>query len=185
MNIAKLLVKLHQVTLHSPKFFCTSAPHTARSGISLVENMVAVAIVAVIFSGLFVLSSHCMNITNSGRQAAQASLGIADRMSTLRNSTWAQLTNSSYLQNSVLNTPTSGSSKLNTVTETITINTYPTPLSPAISVIRSPSSSSVSTTNSSIANGNMARVDILLSWSGPGGRTRVQSTTTIIARINP
>ena len=157
-----------------------------RAGLSLIENVVAMGIVAVLFTGLFSLSSHCLTLTSAGREAALASLALTERMATLRECTWAQLTSANYLQSSVLNSATNSASQLSTPVETITVNTYSTALTPAISVVRSSTGvASVSTTNNSIANGNMARVDIALSWKGSSGRSRTQSTVTIVARVDP
>ncbi len=127
-----------------------------------------------------------MTITNTGRQAALASMAFSERTATLRDCTWTQLTSSSYLQTSVLNNATASASQLGSLTETITVNSYPTALNPAISVVRNSNGTvTVATTNSAIASGSMARVDISLNWTGSNGRSRTEGTTTVIARVDP
>jgi hypothetical protein len=106
-------------------------------------------------------------------------------MEQLRNCTWAQLTAASYIQSSVLNSPTNGTRNLGPVTETVTVNAYPTPINPAITVVRSNNSASTVSSNASIANGDMVRVDLLLAWTGIGKRARTKEMTTVIAKNNP
>ncbi len=155
------------------------------SGVTLVENLIAMAVVVTLLGALFAIGAHCLKVTNSGREAALASQALSDRMDALRNCTWSQVTSSSYVQTSVMNTTTSAAANLNLPTETVTINTYPTALSPGNVIVRTGTTTTVSTTNSAIANGNLARVDISLSWTGNGGRARTVATATLVARSNP
>ena len=83
-----------------------------------------------------------------------------------------------------MNALANGSQRLASPTETLTINAYPTALNPAMVITRTGTTTSVVSTNSAIANADMARVDLSITWSGPGGRSRTQATTTIVAKVN-
>lgn len=162
------------------------APGSFRDAYTLIENVFAMAIVALFFGALYALNSQCLYLLNSGRGAAIAQQSLQDRMDQLRNCTWSQLTNAAYLQSSVLNSSTNGSGSFGTVTETVTVNAYPVALSPAISVVRSGGTASTASSNVAIANSDMVRVDVALVWSnGPGRRSRTQAATTVIAKNSP
>ena len=136
-----------------------------------------------VFAALFAVNSQGLYLLNSGREAVVANVCLRDRVEQLRNCTWAQLTDSSYLSTSVLNSAPTGASNLGQLTETLTINSYPIVGNPPISVVRSNGSASVVSTNAAIVNGTLVRVDDTLSWTaGPGGRPRTQATSTLMGK---
>ena len=159
-------------------------PHRkAEEGFTFVENLIAMAIIVLFFGALFAVNSQGLYLLNSGREAVVANVCLRDRVEQLRDCNWAQLTDSTYLRASVLNSAPIGSSNLGRLTETLTINSYPNTVNPPISVVRSNGSASVASTNAAIANGALVRVDDTLSWTaGPGGRPRSQRTSTLIAK---
>lgn len=168
--------------------FCTNRQRSlarCAAAFTFVENIFALAIVAISFVALFTLNTQCLYLLNSGRGAVFATQSLQDRVEQLRNCTWSQLTDASYIQSSVLNSSTNGMQNLGQVTETVTVNAYPTPLSPPNSVVWSNGSASTVSSNASIANGDMVRVDIVLAWTRLGNRARTKAMTTVIAKNNP
>jgi prepilin-type N-terminal cleavage/methylation domain-containing protein len=159
-------------------------PHCdAEQGFTFIENLIAMAIIVLFFGALFAVNSQGLYLLNSGREAVVANVCLRDRVEQLRDCSWVQLTDSTYLRTSVLNSAPTGSSNLGQLTETLAINSYPDAVNPPISVVRSNGSVSVASTNAAIANGALIRVDATLSWTaGPGGRPRSQTTSTLIAR---
>lgn len=156
---------------------------TAEEGFTFVENLIAMAIIVLFFGALFAVNSQGLYLLNSGREAVVANVCLRDRTEQLRNCTWTQLTDSAYLRDSVLNSASSDASNLGQLTETVTINSYPIAINPPISVVRSNGSSSVVSTNATIANGTLVRIDDTLSWTaGPGGRARKQAISTLMAK---
>jgi Tfp pilus assembly protein PilE len=152
---------------------------------TLIENVFAVAIVGLFFIALYALNSQCVYMLNSGRGAAIAEQSSQDRLEQLRNCTWAQLTDANYLRDNVLNASTTARS-LGAVTETVTVNAYPIAVSPVISVVRNNGTATTASSNAAIANGDIVRVDLALSWNaGLGGRSRSQAMTTLIAKNIP
>jgi len=153
---------------------------------TLIENLFAIGIVGLFFIALYALNSQCVYMLNSGRGAAIAEQSSQDRLEQLRNCTWAQLTDASYLRDNVLNASTTVARSLGSLTETLTVNAYPIAVSPAISIVRSNGTATTASSNAAIANGDIVRVDLALSWSaGPGGRSRAQAMTTLIAKNIP
>lgn len=155
----------------------------SEEGFTFVENLVAMVIVVLFFGALFAVNSQGLYLLNSGREAIVANVCLRDRIEQLRDCAWPQLTDSNYLRASVLNSSSSGASNLGQLSETLTINSYPIAGNPPISVLRSNGTASVTSTNPAIANATLVRVDIRLSWiAGPGGRTRTQATSTLVAQ---
>jgi hypothetical protein len=158
----------------------------SQDAFTFIENIFAMAIVVLFFCALYAMSSQSLYMLNAGRGAVVADESLQDRIEQLRNCTWSQLTDASYLQSSVLNSSTNGGAHLGRVTETVTVNAYPIALSPPTSVVRSNGSANITTANASIANGDLVRVDSTLTWTaGPGGRARTQATTALIAKYTP
>lgn len=79
------------------------------------------------------------------------------------------------------NAPTMGS-----VTETITINAYPTAVNPPIQVTRASNGSvTINSTNSAIATGDLVAINIQLSWNAArGNRARSMAVSTTWGEIS-
>jgi Tfp pilus assembly protein PilV len=153
------------------------------SGFTFIENLVAMVIVVLFFGALYAINSQGLYVLNSGREAVVANVCLRDRVEQLRNCTWAQLTNLPYLRTNVFNSTPGGATNLTDLTETLTINSYPVAGNPPISLTCANGSVTVTSNNAAIANSTLVRVDEVLSWTaGPGGRPRVQATTTLIAK---
>lgn len=153
------------------------------AGFSFVENLIAMVIVVLFFAALYAINSQGLYVLNSGREALVANVCLRDRIEQLRNCSWSQLTDSSYLSANILNASQSGASNLGSLTETLTINSYPTALNPAIVLTRSNGTVTVTSTNAAIASSTLVRVDESLSWiAAPGGRSRAQATSTLMAK---
>lgn len=147
--------------------------------------MVAVAIVALFFAALYALNAQSLYVLNAGRETAAAGQSLQDRIEQVRSCTWAQLTDASYIQNNILNASTTSGSSIGGSTETVTLNAYPVATTPT-RVVRTNGSASTTATNANLVNGDMVRIDVSLTWvSGPGGRPRSQSLSSIIAKNVP
>jgi hypothetical protein len=156
------------------------------NGFSLVETSFAVALVGIFFVGLFSLNSQCLYFVNSSRELLTASGVLQTRMEQLRNVHWSQISNSAgtYIAGSnVLGTAVSGESTLGSVTEVITVDSYPTATGTPLQVTRASNGTvTVNQTNSSIATGDMATITIQLTWmAAPGARSRSVALSTIWA----
>ena len=115
---------------------------SCEAGFTFVENLIAMVIVVLFFSALYGLNSQALYLLNSGREALVANVCLRDRVEQLRNCTWTQLTDSTYLRTSVLNSSPSGAANLGNLTETLTINSYPAAGNPPISLTRTNGSAS-------------------------------------------
>jgi len=152
---------------------------------TLVENLFATAIVGLCFIALYSISRQALYQVNSGREAVSAKQSLSDRVEQIRACSWSQVSNANYLQGYVMNSSTSGESRLGGAVETLTVNAYPTPYATSITLVRTNGATVISSTNTNIVNGDMARVDVSLTWNSASGRVRSQSRSTIVACSSP
>src|ERR1700675_2984726 len=87
-----------------------------QSGTTMVETMVAVALVATFFATIFELNAVCLRYIDASKESVAALQGVQDRLETLRtlafigspNPTGSDLANATYLK-SLMVTPANGS----------------------------------------------------------------------------
>ena len=154
------------------------------SGFSLLECVFALAVVACFFSGLYGLNSQCLLTLNAGREALAAQQCLRDRVEQLRSCTWAQITDANYLKNNILCSSADSTVNLASPSETVTVNAYPTTISPPIKITRVNGVATTVTSNAAMASQELVSVQVSLSWTGARGRrARTQSTTSVIAKV--
>src|SRR3954465_1860274 len=100
-------------------------PQTSQSGMTFVEVMLAVLLVATFFASIFELNAVCLRYIDATKESVSALQSVHDRCEKLRNLAFTDLTSSSYLQ-TLLATAANTSDFCNKATETIKIRAYPT-----------------------------------------------------------
>lgn len=154
------------------------------AGFSLIDGIVATAIVALGFTGLYASCSQCLGILREARELNGAQQLVQARVEQLRTCTWAQLTDPIYLRANCLSAPQSTSLLSGRATEALTVNAAPGALTPAIRVQRTAGgTTSTISTNASVAAADLAQVQVTLNWTSPrGNRARTLSSTILISR---
>jgi hypothetical protein len=160
---------------------------SAVAGTSILEAVVAAALVAGFMGGLFVMSSTAIRVLQAHRETASANECLQERFEQIRSANWTQITSAQAIRDRILNTPASASGRLPNLQERITVNVYPAP-SPAptpIQVMRHPDGTvtidSQPATNS-LSTSPTVRLDVQDSWqSAQGQRTRVRESSAVIA----
>lgn len=155
-------------------------------GFSLVECMIAVGIVASGFAALTLMNGACIRLMYSAREQMSAGQALQDRMESFRSCTWAQVTDPNYIQSSILNSLANNAPLNGKFTETVTINKYPTPVSPAIQLTRSTSGVvTIVSTNAAIATGDLVKIDIQVAWTRSlGSSLHSEAASTIYGENN-
>ena len=161
----------------------------------MVEASVAGAIIILFLTSLFALNSTVMHLLNAAAQTASASQELQQRVEQVRLANWNQITDPSWVQNSLLNAKTDASVNLPGMTETLTVTTYVSPSSSAATIAAAASGSfkvtrnatgavTVSSSGSTVlVNQEMVQVDLTVSWPGwnrPLPRNR--ALTTLVSR---
>src|ERR1043166_6560328 len=104
------------------KFATKASPE---SGLTLVEIMLAVMLVATFFASIFELNAVCLRYIDATKESVAALQSVHDRCEKVRNLAFSDLTTASYLQN-FMATAANTSDFCKKATETIKICAYPT-----------------------------------------------------------
>lgn len=155
-------------------------------GVSLIEIMIAVSVVALSLGALFATFSASAGLAASQRQTAAATACISGRFEQIRAGSWAQITSPEAVQQFILDTPAASAEYLPQLAEQITISEYPPSNPPATPIVVRRGSNGTVEIVSRPSGGTLlsklvVRVDVRSTWVGTGGRTRVRESSTVVA----
>jgi hypothetical protein len=171
-----------------------------RSATTLVETVVATALIAAFFATIFEVNGVCLRYINSSKEGIAALQGVHNRLESLRNLLFTDLTSSSYLQNLMV-TPadvppacasdpgcdatTYSDFVSNKVTEVVTLSAYPTPDATNTQITRGPGASvtpTINSTDTNLASAALVKANVTFTWTSTlGGRARSEQTEIIIS----
>jgi hypothetical protein len=157
-----------------------------QSGTTMVETMVAIALVAAFFATIFEVNAVCLRYIDASKESVAALQGVEGRVEALRNLDFTSLTNASFVQNLMIN-PADGSDFAKTKpTETVTIWNYDTvnkiKLSGTGFAITRPAGATVTPSITLLSSlTNVVLVKVKYTWTMLGGRSGSEQTETIIS----
>ena len=153
---------------------------TAEAGLTFVEIMLAVLLVATFFASIFELNAVCLRYIDATKESVAALQSVHDRAEKLRNLAFTDLTSASYLQ-TLMATPANASDFCKKATETITVQAYPT-ANGATQITRTPQGTVTRNSTAIDLGSSLVQVDVSNSWNMTlGGRARTEQTSTIIS----
>ncbi len=159
----------------------TGSVRSKQTGFTLVEVMVATALVALSFASILQLNSLSLRSINSAKESLGALQSVRDRNELLRNLAFSDLTTTSFVQN-LMKAPANASPFSQKATEVVTISKYPPVSNGTTQFTRSPNG--IVTVNSIATDlgSELVKVSLLVSWTtGVGGRARVEQTSCLIS----
>lgn len=150
------------------------------SGHTLPEVMVAVLLLGAFFASIFELNAVCLRYIGASKEAVAAIAAVQDRTETLRNSAFADLTSTAYLQTQ-LATAANGSDFAKIATETIKLTAYPTPNGTTQLTRGKDGTVTIDSTAAALGT-TLVQLTVASSWNATfGSRSRNEQTTTIIS----
>lgn len=157
-------------------------------GSTIVEIMVAMSVVVLFFSGIFLTNSHVLGLLRSTLESTASVRTLNGRAEQLRSSTWTQVTDSNYIANTILAVAPDSGGDLGVLTETIDIAALPAvPGAVAATPIQVRRDSDG--TRTVVVAGDAAlpaqpavRIDVTSSWVAKGGRIRMRQMSMIFGR---
>jgi Tfp pilus assembly protein PilV len=154
--------------------------NTRQAGLTLVEVMLAVLLVAAFFGSIFELNAVCLRYIDATKESVAALQSVHDRCETLRNLAFTDLTNASYLRTLVA-TPANTSDFCNKTTEQIKVSAYPT--ANGVTQLTRNSNGTVSLDSTATDLGStLVQIDVSTTWNLTlGGRARSEQTSLIVS----
>lgn len=164
--------------------------HRAR-GFTLIDVLAAVLLIGFGVTALITANGREMAMLKSVKQAAVASKCLQQRIEQIRTLNWTQVTDSQSMQD-LYSTPPLPSVELPGFAEQATISALipaatsnsitPAPVGPFLQVSRSAAGTvALVSDNPDLVSGPEVRVDVQITWPGPGGTSRMRQTSVIVA----
>ena len=155
-----------------------------QAGFSLAEAVVSVAVSMIGLGGVMMMNAQQLKLVSSTRESNAASWALQDRLEQLRNTSWDNMTNAETLKTALSHVPDCAR-MLPNYKERITLvkSSEASSASASKLVIERSANGEAKTISagSGIATGVEVKVDVLVSWSSKGGRTRERSYTSVIS----
>lgn len=164
--------------------FRNSSLPLSRTAFSLVEVIVAIALVAITLAGLFAVQWQSSRIIVGLREYAAAARGVQERLETVRGVRWNRLSSAETLPQELLSEIPPGGETLLGLVEDVSISVYPEDSSRTpLQVRRSGAEANVISQNPTLAQERLLRVSVRLSWQAAlGHRERVHEATAVLTR---
>ena len=157
----------------------TATTPSTHSGMTLVEVMLAVLLVAGFFASIFELNAVCLRYIDATKESVAALQSVHDRCEKARNLAFTDLSNAAYLQ-TFMASAANVSDFCNKATETISVRAYPT-ANGITHLTRNPQGA-VTLDSTATDLGSLVQVDVTTTWNMTlGGRPRSEQTSTIIS----
>ncbi len=149
--------------------------------------MAALAIGAIAIGGAMSVNTQQLRLVKATREASAASHSLQERIEQIRTATWRQITDSTYLSQTLFASLPRSIAPLENYRETITLKVWPerSPSSPGpiLSVTKTPKSAAqVLNAGAGIGDERLLKVDVQMSWGGSNGnRPHLRELSTIIS----
>jgi hypothetical protein len=161
------------------------------AGTSLPELMISAVLLAAFFGSIFEVNAVCLRLVNGSKENVAAIQGVQDRLETLRNLSYTDLTNAAYLKDNILGAPSNVSDFAKKVVEEVTVTSFdtdsatPATVGPGIKLVRPAGATATPTLVSSdttVPDAKAVLVKVKYTWNMTfGGRQRVEETASIVS----
>ena len=157
----------------------------AQHAFTLVEVCVALAVCVLFGAAAFATNSRLVLSLKNQKESTAATTALQERKESLRGTAFNSIANANYIQANIFTNPTYSEGPLGSLSETVTVDAYPTPTGSPTKLLRNsqyPSCQIVSNNaNLSYPSQNLLRVDILFTWTSANGRSRNRQFSEIFS----
>ena len=162
----------------------------ARSSIAaftLVETLIAVAIGMIALGGATAINSQQLRLVKATREASAASHSLQERIEQVRTATWPQITDATYVSQTLFGSLPRSIAPLENYSETITLKVWPerppSDPGPVLSVAKTPKlPAQILSSGAGIADARLVKVDVQVRWGGRNGNRRhLRELSTILS----
>jgi type II secretory pathway pseudopilin PulG len=170
-----------------------------REAFTLVEVCVALFICVLFGAAAFATNSRLVLSLKNQKESTAATTALQERMESLRGTAFplpnpspsstpapTSIANANYIQANIFTNPTQSEGPLGSLSETVTVDAYPTPTGSPTVLLRNsqyPSCQIVSN-NTTLSNQNLLRVDVVFTWTSANGRSRTRQFSEIFGHVD-
>jgi len=158
---------------------------TAQHAFTLVDVCMALVVCALFGTAVFATNSRLLLGLKGQKESTAATTALQERKESLRGTAFNSIANANYIHDNIFTNPTQSEGPLGSLSETVTVDAYPTPTGSPTKLLRNsqyPSCQIVSNnTNLSSPSQNLLRVDLVLAWTSANGRSRTRQFSEIFS----
>lgn len=161
----------------------TDSSRLSIGGFTIAEAMVSTAVITVGMAAVMLLNSAHLRFVKSTRQSNAATLVLQERVEQMRLGNWRNMTNATFLRDTVLATQPKSATPLDRYSEKITITAYPDE-SAAQKLIVTRSADGSRTTlvsGAGLTTQRLAKIELEANWVGSDGRARKRAVDTVLS----
>jgi hypothetical protein len=154
-----------------------------QAGFSLAEAVITVAVSMMGLGGVMLMNAQQLKLVSSTRESNAASWALQDRLEQLRNVSWNHLTDADRLTAALADLPESAKLLPNYEERITLVKSSDAGNAGASQLIieRNADGKARTVSRGDISKSVEVKVDVLVSWTGKGGRHRERSYTSIIS----
>jgi hypothetical protein len=153
----------------------------AIAAFSLVENVLACAIVALGLAGTYTLNSQTMGVLRMAKEESFASQVLQQRIEHLRIANWQRISSPTWIRDRLLNVSADGGDSLRGLSETVTIS--PLAGTPVNTFSRGGGTAIAAYSNTNLQTQDSLIVKWQVTWNGmPRGRIHTRETLVVLGR---
>jgi len=173
-----------------------------REAFTLVEVCVALFICVLFGAAAFATNSRLVLSLKSQKESTAATTALQERTESLRATAFPSPTatptstptptplpsiaDASYMQANIFTNPTKSEGPLGSLSETVTVDAYPTPTGSPIVLLRNSTypNCQIVSNNTTLSSQNLLRVDVVLTWTSANGRSRTRQFSEIFGHVD-
>jgi prepilin-type N-terminal cleavage/methylation domain-containing protein len=162
---------------------CRFLRTTRNRGVTLVECVVAMAVVGIGLGGLMAINSHQLQLVRSSHDSNTATMCISERVEQMRIAHWKQLIDPNYLRAKFYAMAPKAGGSLANLRERVTVTAYPNASVATPLVVERASNQTpvIVCPGSGLADQKTVRVDVYLAYNGMGGRERNRQASMLLS----
>jgi hypothetical protein len=154
-----------------------------REAFTLAEVCVALFICVLFGAAAFATNSRLVLTLKGQKESTAATMALQERKESLRGTAFNSIADANYIHDNIFKNPTSSEGPLGSLSETVTVDAYPTPTGSPTVLLRNsqyPSCQIVSSnSNLSYPSQRVLRVDVVLTWTSSNSRSRTRQFSEI------
>ena len=153
------------------------------AGFTIAEAIVSTAVVMIGMAAVMVLNSAHLRFVKSTRQSNAATLALQERVEQMRLGNWRNMTNATFLRDTVLATAPKSAAPLDRFAEKITVTAYPDESAAQKLIVTRYADGTRSTlvSGAGLTTQRLAKIELEANWIGADGRLRTRAIDTVLS----